>query len=173
MVFAHSLNKLHLRGHWINRCNLWSSCKSGGRILHFIIATNVHRTIIREILLRIQTTEGDKRQTELTPTLELMAPVIVTHLGRGKWRLCRQERGEIFGTFRVIRRKCVRFVIKIAIFVTVLNQCVIIVNTDGNLFGNWELRNSFTNEREDWQACKINSHLKNHHSDLWKEVTLL
>ena len=88
MVFAHSLNKLHLRGHWINRCNLWSSCKSGGRILHFIIATNVHRTIIREILLRIQTTEGDKRQTELTPTLELMAPVIVTHLGRGKWRLC-------------------------------------------------------------------------------------
>ena len=46
--------------------------------------------------------------------LTLPPPVIVTHLGvRGKKRRA-QERGEIFGTFRVIRRKCVRFVTEIA-----------------------------------------------------------
>ena len=64
---------------------------------------------------------------------DVMAPVIVTHLGRGKKRR-RQERGEIFGTFRVIRRKCVRFVTQIAIFVIVLDiRYFIIVNMGGNL----------------------------------------
>ena len=68
-----------------------------------------------------------------------MAPVIVTHLGRGKKRR-RQERGEIFGTFRVIRRKCVRFVTQIAIFVIVPvpDQYLIIVNIDGKV-GTFEL----------------------------------
>ena len=48
--------------------------------------------------------------------LTLPPLVIVTHLGvRGKQRSA-QERGEIFGTFRVIRRKCVRFVTEIAFF---------------------------------------------------------
>ena len=58
--------------------------------------------------------------------LTLPPPVIVTHLGvRGK-------RGEIFGTFRVIRRKCVRFVTEIAFLFVSVASIAFLLNMVGS-----------------------------------------
>ena len=59
-------------------------------------------------------------------------PVTVTHLGvRGKKRSA-QERGEIFGTFRVIRRKCVRFVTEIAFLFVSAASIAFLLNMVGS-----------------------------------------